>query len=671
MPAAAAAIIADLLALSRAAGAREDWVLHGGGNSSAKGWTRDRWGKPLRTLWVKGSGSDMRTLEQKHLTPLDLGALLKLRALKALDDAAMVAELGRAMLSAQAPRGSIEALLHAYLPPDFVLHTHADATAALIDTPRSAWHVEKCFGGAVGLVPYQRPGFGLSVAVADAFDAGRRPGRPWRALLLDKHGLITWGASGEQALNETQRLLEAARRYARGGRKAPAPAPKPPALPEAKDWLPLLRGALSRGQRQLLCWDRSAEAVAFSLRPDAAALCLGGPATPDHLLYTKPRALYLDLGRPAGLAGRIEKAVAGYRAWYDAYFKRHAPKGSLKLDPAPRVVVLKGLGVVTTGKDPRNASIASDIFRHSAWVRVHAAGLGGYAPIGIKAVGDFEYWPLENYKLTLAPPEKELSRRVALVTGGGRGIGKACALALAGAGACVAVLDVDGQSAADVAEAIEAQAGRGRALGLQVDITDEVAVATALEAIVQAWGGLDIVVNNAGIARTGAIEGLPLSDWQASLDVNATGHFLVSREAARILRAQALGGAMVFVSSKNVLSPGAEFGAYSASKAAQTQLAKVLAQELAPIQVRVNSVTPDAVFQDSGLWEQIGPARAKAQGVDAEGLKQHYVGRNLLKREVRPDDVAQAVLFLASERSSRTTGTLLPVDGGLKDAFPR
>jgi NAD(P)-dependent dehydrogenase (short-subunit alcohol dehydrogenase family) len=278
---------------------------------------------------------------------------------------------------------------------------------------------------------------------------------------------------------------------------------------------------------------------------------------------------------------------------------------------------------------------------------------------------------LENYKLTLAPPEKELSRRVALVTGGGRGIGKACALALAGAGACVAVLDVDGQSAADVAEAIEAQAGRGRALGLQVDITDEVAVATALEAIVQAWGGLDIVVNNAGIARTGAIEGLPLSDWQASLDVNATGHFLVSRETARILRAQALGGAMVFVSSKNVLSPGAEFGAYSASKAAQTQLAKVLAQELAPIQVRVNSVTPDAVFQDSGLWEQIGPARAKAQGVDAEGLKQHYVGRNLLKREVRPDDVAQAVLFLASERSSRTTGTLLPVDGGLKDAFPR
>lgn len=672
MPPSASPLTA-LLLMSRAAGSHEDWVLHGGGNSSAKGWSRDRWGRRRRTLWVKGSGSDMRTLEARHLTPLDLEALLKLRGLKRLDDADMVAELGRALLDPKAPRGSIETLLHAFLPPDFVLHTHADATAALIDTPRSDWHVDHCFGGTVALVPYRRPGFGLSVAAADLFEAGRGAGRPWRALLLDKHGLITWGPTGRQALMETERLLERARRYVSGRRQRTAPLKAPKGLPEAKDWLPLLRGALSRTQRQVLCWDRSAAAVAFSLRTDAAKLCEGGPATPDHLLYTKPKALYLDLTFQAAVVTRkkIESAVGSYRTWYEAYFKQYAPQGSTPLDPAPRVVVLKGLGVVTTGKDPRTARVASDIFRHSAWVRVHAAGLGGYAPIGLRAIGDFEYWPLENFKLTLAPPEQEFSRQVALVTGGGRGIGKACALALAQAGACVAVLDVDGKAAAAVAGQIEAQAGPGRALGLQLDITDEVAVATGLEAVLQAWGGLDIVVNNAGIARTGAIEGLRLADWKASLDVNATGHFIVSREAIRILRAQGLGGSMVFISSKNVPSPGKDFGAYSASKAAQTQLAKVLAQELAPLQVRVNSVTPDAVFQDSGLWAQIGPSRARAQGVDAAGLKRHYIERNLLKREVRPQDVAQAVLFLAGERSSRTTGTLLPVDGGLKDAFPR
>jgi rhamnulose-1-phosphate aldolase/alcohol dehydrogenase len=663
--------------MSRATGTHEDWVLHGGGNSSAKGWSTDRLGRRIRTLWVKGSGSDMRTLEEKHLTPLDLEALLDLRALKALDDAAMVEELARATLKPGAPRGSIETLLHAFLPPAFVLHTHADATAALIDTPRSRFHVEKCFGGRVGLVPYQRPGFGLSVATAALFDRGHSTGRPWRAILLDKHGLITWGETGDKALAETKVLLAAARAYAtkgggaksaRGGRPNGAP---PHVSQEGSGWMAVLRGALSATERQILRWDASPEAVAFSLRADAAKLCAGGPATPDHLLFTKPRALYV--GPPAGrpLHTFILSAVARYRRWYESYFRRYAPKGSIPLDSSPRVVVLKGLGVVTTGKDPKTARVAADIFRHSMWVRTQAAGLGGYAPIGIKHVGDFEYWPLENYKLTLAPPEKELSRRVALVTGGGRGIGKACAERLAAAGACVAVLDKDGTAAALAALGIEKAHGQGRALGIQADITDAGAVHAAFEAVLRAWGGLDVVVQNAGIARTGAVADLEPEDWRASLEVNATGHFLLAREAAGVFQWQGLGGAMVFISSKNVPSPSAGFGAYSASKAAQTQLAKVLAQEWAPLGVRVNCVTPDGIFEDSGLWEQIGPARAKAQGLRPEQLRAAYIQRNLLKREVRPQDVAEAVLFLASDRSSRTTGTLLGVDGGLKDAFPR
>lgn len=658
--------IAALLKLSRAAGAHEDWVLHGGGNSSAKGWSTDRLGKRIRTLWVKGSGSDLRTLEARHLTPLDLGALLPLRGLGRLSDEAMVSELARATLVPGAPRGSIETLLHAFLPPAFLLHTHADATAALIDNPRSRAHVEKCFGGRVGLVAYQRPGFGLAVATAALYDRAQRAGHPWRAILLDKHGLITWGETGAQALAGTGALLAIARRYVSPGKRvAQAKAVITGALP-----LPALRGALSQGERQVLHWDRSAEALAFSLRADAAKLCAGGPATPDHLLYTKPRALFVRAAAArSGVA--LAKAVAAYRRWYDAYFKRHAPKGSIRLDSAPRVVVIQGQGVVTTGKDPKVARVTSDIFRHSMWVRSKAAALGGYAPIPIRQVGDFEYWPLENYKLTLAPPEKELSRRVALVTGAGRGIGKACALRLAAAGACVGVLDIDRQAAQAVADRINIEQGSGRAIALVADICREAKVRLAMDALLTEWGGLDLLVNNAGIARTGTVSELELWDWQASLEVNATGHFIVAREAARVMKAQGLGGAMVFISSKNVPSPSAGFGAYSASKAAQTQLAKVLAQELAPIGVRVNCVTPDGVFEDSGLWEQIGPERARAQGLAPVKLKSAYIQRNLLKREVRAADVAEAVLFLASERASRTTGTLFPVDGGLKDAFPR
>jgi rhamnulose-1-phosphate aldolase/alcohol dehydrogenase len=646
-----------LLWMSRACGADESLVLHGGGNSSVKAWGRDYRGRGLRVLHVKGSGSDLRTLEAKHLTPLDLEALRALQGRASLDDDAMVAYLAQAMLDPRAPRGSIETLLHAFLPPTYILHTHADATAALLDTPRGEWHLRRCFGPGVALVPYQRPGFGLSKATAAVY-AGAQGAL--RAILLDKHGLITWGESAQEALAATRALVGQARAYVQGAKKRPRRPGKSQDLAPA--FVAGLRGALSQGQRQILAFDRSSEAVQFSRRPDAARLCDGGPATPDHLLYTKPRALFLDPQRRSALRG-----VEAYRRWYDAYFKAHAGPGLTRLDSAPRVVVIKGFGVVATGKDARAAGIARDIFHHSMWVRSAAAGLGGYRSLGIKAIADFEYWPLENYKLSLAPPERELSRQIALVTGAGRGIGKAIALRLAAAGACVAVLDREAASAKAVAGLLPP----GQGLALACDITSEKAVFKAVEKVVMTWGGLDIVVHNAGIARTSAVEKLSKKDWDLSLAVNATGHFLVAKAAAAILRVQGSGGAMVFVSSKNVLAPGKDFAAYSASKAAQTQLAKVLALELAPIQVRVNAVTPDGIFDDSGLWEAIGPERAKTQGVRARDLPDFYRKRNLLARQVRPSDVAEAVLYLAGERASRTTGTLFPVDGGLKEAFPR
>jgi rhamnulose-1-phosphate aldolase/alcohol dehydrogenase len=638
-----------LLAASRAIGRDESLVVWGGGNSSVKSVTDSFRGRRLRSLHVKGSGSDMKTLQRGNLAVLDLEAILELRHRNSMSDEAMVAYLASCQIE-PGPRPSIETLLHAFLPAKFVLHTHADATAALVDNPSAGKHVLACWKGSVALVPYQRPGFSLSMAALAAY------AEPLQGIMLDKHGLITWGQTAAQALSRMRSLVGKAAAYVRSPvRRAASKSVEVP--------LATLRGALSPSQRQILNVDTSPEAVQFSLRQDAAKLCAGGPATPDHLLYTKPKALYIQ--DPS----RIPSQVKAYRAWYGAYFKRfasRAQKGLVQMDSSPRIIVIRGFGMVSTGKDARQALVARDIFRHSMKVRRDAAGLGGYQAISLKQIFDFEYWPLENYKLSLAPPEKELSRRIAVVTGAARGIGKACALRLAQEGAHVALLDKDLKAARAVAHELGSQG-----LAISCDISDEASVKKAFEEVVKAWGGLDLLINNAGLATCASVDTTELRDWENSFAVNARGHFLCGRAAARIFKMQGIGGAMVFVSSKNVLSPGKDFAAYSASKAAQTQLAKVLALELAQDQVRVNCVMPDGVFEDSRLWDGIRESRAKAHGIRPQDLEKFYVGRNLLKRQVRPSDVAEAVLFLCSERSSRTTGSLLSVDGGVKDAFLR
>ncbi len=321
---------------------------------------------------------------------------------------------------------------------------------------------------------------------------------------------------------------------------------------------------------------------------------------------------------------------------------------------AQPVALIKGAGVACAGEDPQAATAARDLFRSYVWVRQAAERLGGY-----KALRPGPHMPV-------AGPRGEFSGQIALVSGAARGIGRACAERLHLGGACVALLDLDLKAA----RAAAAPLG-DRGLALRADISDESQVAAAFAAVVERWGGLDLLVSNAGLARCAPVMDMDVKDWDLSFSVNARGHFLCSREAARIFKAQGLGGNMVFISSKNVLAPGKDFAAYSASKAAQTQLAKVLALELAPINVRVNCVTPDGVFEDSRLWDAIRDERARAHGIPASKLKDFYVSRNLLKREVRPADVAEAVAFLASERSSKTTGSLLPVDGGVKEAFPR
>jgi NAD(P)-dependent dehydrogenase (short-subunit alcohol dehydrogenase family) len=326
----------------------------------------------------------------------------------------------------------------------------------------------------------------------------------------------------------------------------------------------------------------------------------------------------------------------------------------------------------TSGKDARTAAIVADMYRHTAWVLRAASAVGPYVSLTPAEAFGVEYWPLELYKLTLAPPEKELARRIALVTGAAGGIGRAVARRLAREGAHVVVADLDGGAVARVAEEIVGEAGPQRARGVAMDVAAEGSVEAGVQAAVEAYGGLDIVVSNAGIAHSAPIDALALADWERSFAVNATGHFLVTRAALRVLKAQGFGGSLVYVATKNVMAPGKDFAAYSAAKAAEAQLAKVAAIEGGGHGIRANIVNPDAVFRDSGLWsEDVRRERARAQGIPPEQLEDFYRKRNLLGVSVLPEDVAEAVLFLASDRSAKTTGCTVTVDGGVRDAFPR
>jgi rhamnulose-1-phosphate aldolase/alcohol dehydrogenase len=438
---------------------------------------------------------------------------------------------------------------------------------------------------------------------------------------------------------------------------------------------PHLRGLVGRDRRQVLFFDDAPDVLEFAGSRGAEALCRIGPATPDHTIFTKRLPCFAPVEDPAdpeSVRAGVTRAVERFVVDYTAYFGAHNTAGARLADPFPRIVVVGGLGLFAIGKDRRTAGIVNDIYHHTISVLGAATTFGDYVSLTAREAFDVEYWPLELYKLSLAPPEKELARRIALVTGGASGIGRAAAQRLGAEGAHVVVADLDAAGARKAAEEIVGAVGAGRAMGLGMDVTSEASVRAGFEAAVLTYGGVDIVVSNAGIAHSAPVDRMELADWERSFAVNSTGHFLVAREGLRALKAQGLGGAFVFVATKNVMSPGKDFGAYSASKAAEAQLAKVLALEGGPHGIRSNIVNPDAVFRDSRLWsEDVRRERARAQGISVDDLEDFYRKRNILARPILPEDVAEAVLFLASDRSAKTTGCTITVDGGVKDAFPR
>ena len=652
---------------------------YGGGNTSTKARERDHTGREVDVLWVKGSGSDLATIQAHQFTGLKLQEVLPLMEREQMSDEEMVAYLASCQLRPDMPRGSIETLLHAFVPYAQVDHTHPDAINMICCAEGGEELAAECFGDEAVWIPYIRPGFTLSKQVGEAVKNNPTA----RFILLAKHGLVTWGETHEESYSRTIEAINRAAEFVAsragepfGGRKVEPPEPdrREELLAEI---LPALRGALSSGpdesSHKILRSDHTSEDVLqFVCGRDSKELSQVGAACPDHLVRTKVRPLWVDFDPEKEgaeeLKERLREGVVRYREDYEAYFSRHEEADEEMFDPNPRVVMIGGFGLVAAAKNAKEANLSRDFAYRAIAVMRGAHALGGYGSLTEEESYAVEYWPLELYKLTLAPPPDELAGRVAFVTGGAGGIGSAVARSLASRGACVVVCDFDEEGAGDVAGSLPEPGIPARA-----DVTDEGEVARAYRQAVLEYGGVDVVVSNAGLASSAPIEETSVEMWDKNHAVLAKGYFLVSREAFRLIKEQGMGGSLIFVASKNAMAAGKNASAYSSAKAAELHLARCLAEEGGAERIRVNTVNPDAVLQGSRIWgSSWREERAAAYGIEPDELEEHYRQRNVLKLNVLPENIAEAVLHFASEaRSSRSTGNVLNVDGGVKDAYPR
>ncbi len=670
-----------LLARSNRLGSDPRNTNYAGGNTSAKGPATDPvTGQPAELMWVKGSGGDLGTLTADGLAVLRLD---RLRALTGVypgvdREDEMVAAFGYCLFGNGGAAPSIDTAMHGLLDAPHVDHLHPDSGIALATAADGERLTRECFGGRVAWVPWRRPGFQLGLDIA----AVARGNPDLIGVVLGGHGVTAWGDSSDQCEANSLEIIATARRFLDDtGRSDPfgpeipeyLPLPEAQRRARASALAPVIRGLASADRRQLGHFTDTPAVLDFLARSEHARLAALGTSCPDHFLRTKVRPMVLDLPPAAPLdemIARLGELHAAYREDYRAYYDRHATPDSPPMRGAdPAIVLVPGVGMFSFGADKQTARVAGEFYVNAINVMRGAESVSRYEPISEAEKFRIEYWALEEAKLARRPKPGPLATRVALVTGGGSGIGRATARRLAADGACVVVADRDEASARKVAREI---GSADAAVAVVADVTAEEAVAAAFAAAVLAFGGVDLIVNNAGLSISRPLLETTAADWDLQHDVMARGSFLVSREAARVLRDQNMGGDIVYICSKNSVVAGPDNVAYGAAKADQAHQVRLLAAELGPFGIRVNGINPDGVVRGSGIFSGgWGAKRAAVYGVPEEELGAFYARRTLLKREVLPEHVAAAVAALASGDLSLTTGLHIPVDGGVTAAFLR
>jgi rhamnulose-1-phosphate aldolase/alcohol dehydrogenase len=650
-----------------------------GCNTALKRLERDHMGRPTEVLWVKASGSDLATVTEKGFAGLRLVDILPLLEREKMTDEEMIEYLSASTFALGRPRQSIETLLHAFFPAVHTDHTHPDAIISLSCAPDGRKLCESLWGDHMVWVDYIRPGFTLSKWIGEGVRANPRA----ELVVMAKHGLLTWANTSQESYAKTITVLQQAEEFIesrRDGRKVFPGTDVPPLSAEERrqilvQIMPQLRHALSEYNPAILQYDDSQPVMDFVGSESAASLSQKGAACPDHLVHTKRQPLFVDW-KPAdgveNLTGKLQQGVAAYVQRYKDYFEANSQPGDKMFDPNPRVVLIPGIGMITAGSDAQLADVSNQLYHRAIRVIDGSKALGGFESLNAQEVFAVEYWPLEIYKLQLKPAPRELAGKVVVVTGGASGIGRATARRLAEDGAHVVIFDINLEGAQKVAEELTAKHGHRRGMAVRCDVTSEAAVEQAFEEVILAYGGVDVVVSNAGIAISAPIEETSAAQWDRTFDILAKGYFLVSRAAFKVWKAQRRGGSLIYVASKNSVAAGKNAAAYSAAKAAEMHMARCLAEEGGAHGIRVNTVMPDGVIEGSSIWDAgWRNARAAGYGIKPEELEEYYRNRTTLKVNVFPENIAEAISFLAGPRASRTTGGVITVDGGVSSAYVR
>jgi rhamnose utilization protein RhaD (predicted bifunctional aldolase and dehydrogenase)/NAD(P)-dependent dehydrogenase (short-subunit alcohol dehydrogenase family) len=628
---------------SRLLGRDRSLVLHGGGNTSVKLREKNLFGEEEDVLYVKGSGWDLETIEPAGFTPVTLGYVRKLAALRQLPDPQMVNELNTHMLRAGAPSPSVETILHAILPHKYVDHTHADAVLSVSNAPDGEKRIREIYGDRVVVIPYIMAGFDLAAYCAREFP--KQANKNTVGMVLLSHGIFSFGPGARESYELMIELVSMAEEYlAKKKAWQAAVAPSRPASSKREDIARLRRAICDQaGFPMLLKVNDSEKFLGFAQRPDVEKLSQQGPATPDHVIRTKPFPM---LGRD----------VAAYANRYRQYFERLSSKAKEKktmLDAAPRMALDPELGLVAVGRTAKDATIVEELYDHTIDVILRSEALGGWRALDQQHTFDIEYWDLEQAKLRKAGASPAFTGEIALVTGAASGIGKACVESFLKRGAAVVALDRN--------PAVEGMWKRPDVFGITCDLTDPKAIHRALEAAVKRFGGVDMLVLNAGIFPSSqSIQDIPAESWRSAMSVNVEANLLVLQACHALLKLAPRGGRIVVIGSKNVPAPGPGAAAYSASKAALNQLARVAALEWAKDGIRINSLHPNAVY-DTALWtDEVLASRAKAYNLTVDQYKKN----NLLKTEVASKDVAELAAEMCGSLFAKTTAAQVPVDGG-------